>query len=290
MKIIDAHMHYYDIDKFYEVAENAGHENTAACWQQICQENNIVFAVAMGNSEDAPSRYGGSTPRLINLSGPFDEKNYNQPLSMGYCLGVKSEDITLANSEKTAQEFEHYLSDPHCLGIKFYPGYRPVFIYDERHYPLFELARHYNVPVAVHTGDTATPAAKLRYAHPLTVDEVAADFPDVQFVICHCGNPWLLDATEVATKNDNVAVDLSGLLEGIPGPHFYRQNQGYFDYLGMWLRYMNRWDKLMYGSDWPLINIPDYIAIMRQLIPEEHQEAFFYSNALRVYSRIQKIL
>lgn len=29
MKIIDAHMHYYDIDKFYEVAENAGHENTA---------------------------------------------------------------------------------------------------------------------------------------------------------------------------------------------------------------------------------------------------------------------
>ena len=89
---------------------------------------------------------------------------------------------------------------------------------------------------------------------------------------------------------NNVAVDLSGLLEGIPGAHFYRQNQGYFDYLGMWLRYMNRWDKLMYGSDWPLINIPDYIAIMRQLIPEEHQEAFFYSNALRVYSRIQKIL
>lgn len=43
MKIIDAHMHYYDIDKFYEVAENAGHENTAACWRQICQENNIVL-------------------------------------------------------------------------------------------------------------------------------------------------------------------------------------------------------------------------------------------------------
>ena len=48
MKIIDAHMHYYDIDKFYEVAENAGHENTAACWQQICQENNIVFGGRLG--------------------------------------------------------------------------------------------------------------------------------------------------------------------------------------------------------------------------------------------------
>ena len=54
----------------------------------------------------------------------------------------------------------------------------------------------------------------------MTVDEVAADFPDVQFVICHCGNPWLLDATEVATKNDNVAVDLSGLLEEYRGRIF----------------------------------------------------------------------
>lgn len=43
MKIIDAHMHYYDIDKFYDVAENAGHANTAACWQQICRDNSIVL-------------------------------------------------------------------------------------------------------------------------------------------------------------------------------------------------------------------------------------------------------
>ena len=84
MKIIDAHMHYYDIDKFYDVAENAGHANTAACWQQICRDNSIVFAVAMGNSEDAPSRYGGSTPRLINLSGPFDERHYTFSVSLNF--------------------------------------------------------------------------------------------------------------------------------------------------------------------------------------------------------------
>ncbi len=48
MKIIDAHMHYFNVDGFKEVAANAGYENTAACWQQICEENNIVFSVAMG--------------------------------------------------------------------------------------------------------------------------------------------------------------------------------------------------------------------------------------------------
>ena len=38
MKIIDAHMHYFNIEGFKTVAANAGYENTAACWQQICEE------------------------------------------------------------------------------------------------------------------------------------------------------------------------------------------------------------------------------------------------------------
>ena len=57
MKIIDAHMHYYNVDGFVQVAANAGYENTAACWQKICEENNIVFSVAMGNTNYTSSKY-----------------------------------------------------------------------------------------------------------------------------------------------------------------------------------------------------------------------------------------
>ena len=213
-----------------------------------------------------------------------------QPHNIGYCLGVKSELITPENAEKTALEFEYYAKKPQCLGIKIYPGYRPVYVYDKRHWPLFELARAYDLPVAVHTGDTAMAEARLRYAHPLTVDEAAVDFPDVKFVICHCGNPWFADATEVAAKNPNVYIDLSGLLEGIPGAGFYDKQKAYFDYLALWLNYMGRWDKLMYGSDWPLVNISDYIAILSRVVPQEHHEEFFYANALNVYSRIKNLL
>ena len=59
MKIIDAHMHYFNIEGFKTVAANAEYENTAACWQQICEENNIVFSVAMGNTEDVEETVGG---------------------------------------------------------------------------------------------------------------------------------------------------------------------------------------------------------------------------------------
>ena len=89
MKIIDAHMHYYNVDGFVQVAANAGYENTAACWQKICEENNIAFSVAMGNTNYTSSKYGGVTPRMIDLAAPFDEAHYNQPQKHGLLHGCK---------------------------------------------------------------------------------------------------------------------------------------------------------------------------------------------------------
>lgn len=291
MKIIDAHMHYYNKEGFVQVASNAGYENTAACWQKICQENNIAFSVAMGNTDYTTSRFGGIPPRLIDLSAPFDEEHYNQPLNMGYCLGVNSEDITAENSKATAKEFEYYLSDPHCLGIKLYPGYNLVYVNDKRHWLLFELAEAYKVPVVIHTGDTARPTGLLKYSHPLTVDEAAINFPNITFVMAHCGCPWFADAAEVAAKNPNVCVDLSGLLEGKPKSLFLMEQQaGFFSLLHTWLNYMGNYSKVLYGSDWPLVNIPLYIRVIANIVPEKYHADVFYNNALRVFSRIKELI
>ncbi len=289
--IIDAHIHYFAIEGFQETARAAGHENSAACWQAICEENHILFAVAMGNTMDASSRYGGVPPRLINLAGPFDEEGYNQPANIGYCLGVMSEEIGPGREEATALEFEHYLQEPHCLGLKLYPGYNRVYVNDRRHWPLFELARAYKVPVAIHTGDTARPQGLLKYSHPLTVDEAAVAFPDVTFVICHAGNPWILDACEVAAKNPNVALDLSGLLAGNVKPLLlYDDNQGYIHYLRTWLNYLGSYERVLYGSDWPLVNIPAYIRFIAHVVPERYHELVFYRSALHIYQRIGALL
>ncbi|MBO5993034.1 MAG: amidohydrolase family protein [Acidaminococcaceae bacterium] len=292
MKIIDAHMHYFNIEGFDELAKLADHDNSRAGWQKICDDNNIIFAVAMGNSYDAPCRFGGIVPRLINLGGqPFCPAPYNQPENVGYCLGVQSEEITAENAEKTALEFEYYLQrDSHCLGIKFYMGYQNVYLYDKRHGPLFELAKAYDVPVAMHSGETANHHGRLRYAHPLTVDEAASEHPEVRFVICHVGNPWIPDAIEVATKNENVFIDFSGLWEHRLTQKREQEIRAFQKYVRMWLEYHELWDKIMYGSDWPLINIEDNVRNLGKIVPEEHWPGFYHDNALRVYSRIQKLI
>ena len=204
---------------------------------------------------------------------------------------MQSEEITPENAEKTAMEFEYYLQqDPHCLGIKFYMGYQNVYLYDKRHEPLFELAKAYDVPVAMHSGETANHHGRLRYSHPLTVDEAASEHPEVRFVICHVGNPWVPDAIEVASKNENVFIDFSGLWEHRLTPKREKEISGFQQYVRMWLEYHELWDKIMYGSDWPLINIPDNIRNLGKIVPEDHWNEFYFENALRVYSRIKRFV
>ncbi|HIU64337.1 MAG TPA: amidohydrolase family protein [Candidatus Avacidaminococcus intestinavium] len=291
MKIIDAHMHYYNTEGFYLAAQQAGHENSSKDYAEICARNNIVFSIAMGNADGEIGKFGGSTPRVPNLAGTFDYLHYNQPANIGYCAGVKSEEITSANALQTAFEFKRYLEMPQCVGIKFYPGYRHVYIHDAIHDHLFELAEELDVPVVVHTGDTSIDTALLKYAHPLTIDEAAVKFPRVRIVIAHCGNPWLVDAVEVAAKNQNVYLELSALAAGnFDSDKFYNEHKAYYDYISMWLNYYGQYDKIIYGSDWPLVNIDNYIKLMCRVIPEKHQEGFFYKNALKIFTKVNKLL
>src|SRR5438067_1679646 len=109
---------------------------------------------------------------------------------------------------------EEVLATGRVVALKGYLGY----LYYEPAHPnyrrYYELSAKYRVPVFFHTGDTYSPMAKLRFAHPLGVDEVAVDHPDARFVISHIGNPWVTDCAEVVYKNMNVWADLSGLIVG----------------------------------------------------------------------------
>jgi len=134
-------------------------------------------------------------------------------------------------------------------------------------------------------GQTAGSNAFLKYSHPLTLDETAVLHPKVQFVMCHFGNPWLMDAAAVIEKNENVASDLSGLLEGKLCMHaFLEEQSGYLSLLKTWIAYVQDYGKLMFGTDWPLANYSDYIEITKKLIPEKHWEEVFSGTARRIYS------
>ena len=102
--------------------------------------------------------------------------------------------------------------------------------------------------------------------------------------MCHFGNPWFQDAAAVLEKNNNVYADLSGILVGKLDIDVYVQKKsGYINYLKTWLAYVDDYSKFMYGTDWPLCNMRDYIEFISRIIPEQHHYKVFCENAKNVY-------
>ncbi len=287
MKIIDAHLHYSSHPGFTETAAAAGHENSAAHLSALFRECGIVGAVAMGAGAHWPVPEGVSAPMVPDLGGAFCAAPWNQSPEIFFCAGVDHATLTAENLPRSLPYFERLLATSHCVGLKLYPGYHAFQPDDPLYAPFYELAAAYDVPVVFHSGETASSGGRLRFSHPLLVDDVAVKFPETRFVIAHYGNPWVMDATAVLAKNPNVFADLSGLGVGNFSAGWYLDHyRGYIEYLRTWITYLSDYDKLLYGSDWPLVNIPAYLEVIAALIPEAEQEAVFYHNARRVFSKL----
>lgn len=123
-------------------------------------------------------------------------------------------------------------------GIKLIPTYNHFFANESSLYPLYEEAQRRGLPVLVHTGSSVFRGAKLKYGDPLTLDEVAVDFPELVLVMAHGGRGFWYDrAAFLCRLHENVYIDLAGL----PPANYLK----YFPELEKIA------DKLVFGSDWP---------------------------------------
>lgn len=192
-------------------------------------------------------------------------------------------------ADPTRTDAEHFrrvesvLKSGQVVALKGYLGYLHYEPAHPNYRRYYELAAQYNLPVLFHTGDTYSPLAKLKYAHPLGVDDVAVDHPDCRFVMCHLGNPWMLDAAEVIYKNMNVWADLSGLLVGTDEVFASEDNREAVAELAhavqRAIRYSERPNRFLYGSDWPLAPMVSYRDVIAQVVPSEQHELIFEENA-----------
>lgn len=269
MKIIDAHLHLFPSSPGTDaMAEAVGHQNSIQHLRQAYGELDMVHGVVMGNRSLDPA-YHDYPPDLFH-----------------YCIGLDS--VLMEQGARPvpdlAELVEANLRRETCCGVKLYPGYNKIWLSDPLYEPVYQLAAQYDKPVAVHMGLTAHARAHLKYCHPLALDEVAADHKHTRFVMCHFGNPFLESAAAVVEKNPNVAADLSGLLEGrVDLDRYFREQAGYTGLLAAWLTAIGQWDDLMYGTDWPIVNLGEYIQFIKRLVPEQHWEKVFFQNANRIY-------
>ncbi len=169
-------------------------------------------------------------------------------------------------------------------GIKLFPGYLSFYPHDPRLDPLYEFAHRRGLPVLIHQGDTLDRKGRIKFARPIEVDEVAVKWPDVRFVLCHFGNPWIDEAAELVYKNENVYTDTSGLLPHPSAPLFHRMVSQCRQRLVHAIVSIGSAERVLYGSDWPLEQLEVAIGLLEGVdLPHDAVQAILGGNARRLF-------
>lgn len=266
MKIIDAHLHTNFSDpETVAFAQNNGIDFSWAGLQKAMKKHSIQTVIAITTKTSAPTP--GESTLLLKQAAHDSRLKPVCSINPNYV------------GRSYIQTVEQLLKNKKIIGLKIFPGYHPVYPNDKRYFPFYELAAKYTVPVIIHTGDTFGSQYMVKYSHPLAVDEIAIKFSRTTFILAHLGFPWVRDATELVYKNDNVYADLSAFCIGCaPKTPAYVISDIRFA-----LEASGRPDKFLYGSDWPLVDMGEYIKIIKRAVPQEYHAQIFYENAKKVF-------
>jgi len=285
MKIIDAHIHYSNIESFHDTAHTLAHiDYSAAGLQEEFKRAGVIAGVGMGVTETIPGAfpdYAAANPMMLDLSEKLPPNLYT-------CIGINP--LTLRDGNQL-EELEQTLQQDHVVGMKLYAGYYHYYVGDPIYDPIYELASTYNLPIVIHGGLTYSDRGLLKYSHPLSMEETFLKHRDITFMMCHLGDPWVMDAAALLEKNPNLYADLSGWIVGDDAKvERMMQEQTYTDHFRRAIVFAERYDRLVFGTDWPLVPLDSYIRFVKNLIPEAYWEQVFYNNALRVFPKLEKLL
>jgi hypothetical protein len=263
LQIIDCHVHLNN----YHEQEEVSLDQSLDRLQRAMDDAGVAYSLVL--TSYLVSVHRPSTAEVVRAIEQID--------SLGVVAGISYQNYR----QRDLRELADFLSAGLVKGLKLYPGYEPYYPHDKRLKVVYDLAEEFDVPVMIHSGDTYSPKGKVKYAHPLEVDEVAVDHPNVRFVICHLGNPWLVDCMEVVYKNQNVYADFSGLILG----EFTEAFEDYMEQqIGEVILYAGEPRKFLYGSDWPICSMKSYVAFVQQLkLPAADLHAIMYENARQLF-------
>ena len=140
-------------------------------------------------------------------------------------------------------------------GLKLHPPLQQFFPNDRIAYPLYEVFAEARLPVLFHTGHsgigTGMPGGggiRLKYGHPMPIDDVAVDFPDMPIIMAHPSFPWQDEAISVCLHKPTVYIDLSGW-----SPKYFSPTL--VQYANTLLKH-----KVLFGSDYPWITPDRWLA------------------------------
>jgi len=176
-------------------------------------------------------------------------------------------------------ELERSVTELGLLGLKLHPIHQGFPPSDEQFYGIYEKCSKLGIPIIFHTGFAAAGAGvpggaglKLKYSAPIPhIDDIAADFPELNIIMAHPAWPWIDEQIAVALHKSNVYIDLSGWSPKYIPSQLIREANSRLQ------------DKVMFGSDFPYLKPDRWLAEFNKLeLKSEVYQKIIYANARKV--------
>lgn len=300
--IIDSHAHLMAAPKFLAKAywdhwvrlakdlsgrpEERIRERLAQCWDETGEQligdmdgAGIDYSVISVIDHGLAPGVGEAECTILEINRLYGEAARRHPGRLIAFAGVDPRRGNALEILKTG------IDDFGMKGIKllpptgFYPNDRKLC------YPIYEFACDRGLPLLVHTGTEATPLYS-KYGHPIYMDEVAADFPDLAIIMAHAGFCWWPEAVSIANCKSNVYLDIAGWQPRArlqPLEEFYKPLRTMINNVGS--------HRILFGSDWPalklMMNSQKWVDMLRNpsaearalgLAPDEKEAANILGN------------
>jgi uncharacterized protein len=270
MPIIDCHVHLNNYNRINKTEKKfLSLEERLNSLIQSMHNSSIDYSIILSSYKVDVNR--PSTSKIIDVTKKYDNNK----------LGVVAGFTIDNHTDEDLKNCRKWLKDGIIKGIKLYCGYEHYYPYDERYQRVYDMCVEYGYPLMIHTGDVFLKTAKVKYSHPLNIDDVAVDNPKLKIVMCHLGNPWIVDCQEVIYKNTNVYADISGLTVGNFTP---AAETHYVNKIKELLNYIGEPHRLLYGSDWPISSMNSYLSFVQKLeLNEESLDLLMFQNAKNVF-------
>ncbi|MCW4052107.1 MAG: amidohydrolase family protein [Candidatus Bathyarchaeota archaeon] len=178
------------------------------------------------------------------------------------------------NGAQAVQEIEYAVEDLGFSGIKTVASTLELDINDKAFYPCYAKAEELGIPILIHTGSVIIKGVRVKHVHPLMIDDVAFDFPDLRIICAHLGGWQYMDTINMLLHHSNVFADIS----------FWPLNPFYVDIVPWSLLEKTVSDKILLGSDYPAGQTPKEAVEAAKKLPasESFREKILGKNASKM--------
>ena len=173
------------------------------------------------------------------------------------------------------RDLEYAVKEYGFVGAHLYPHWFGLPPDHARYYPIYAKCCELEIPIMMQVGHC------LRYqrerilpsvGRPITLDQIAIDFPELALIGIHLGYPWTEEMISVAWKHEHVYIGSDAY-----APRHWPES---------FVHFINTWgkDKVLFGTDWPVIDPERAITEIKALeLRPESKQKLLRDTALRLF-------